>query len=131
MVFSCRRTVVLRILTGVIAILAIGLWCRYEFLVKPIETQRAARIAYYKDFSAGLRGYARTYAQIYSSDQEFPDAPRQQRQMLAWADWFDDRARHLETASGYQQDQEKRVYAAFQSANPGVESWTEPIFKSW
>jgi hypothetical protein len=123
MLLASRQVIVLRILAGVVAILALGLWCRYEFLVKPIKVQRASRLAYYKDFAQGLRRWARD-DQFWESS---PDGPARRRRLSSWVEWFDGRVQSLEKASSYRRENENRIYQAFQSTNPDFEPWLERI----
>lgn len=130
MAFASRQDSVLRFWAAAAVIIVLASWYRYEFVVKPIEHQRASRIFHYKLMARELRGLRQYYPSIVSSP-ESPYHREQLQRFLAWTAWFDGRIQALEMAPGYRKDDEDRIYHEFRSANPDFLNWLEQLYKGY
>lgn len=125
MQFNRRRMVALGIS---IALVAIGLWAGNEYWLKPMKIGHKMTIIEYKNWSRELRASAGYYETPSPADAKLG---LDSRRILDWVDWFDNRARILESTRWFRPEEESRIYRDFRRKNPELSRWDEAVGRIW
>lgn len=115
-----RRTLMRGLVLGLGAI-ALTIGARWAIARRPLEIQRARRIASYERWAVEFREYARFHAPVTETANR--------REILDHADWFEAQAKRLREVGRYDPAAEQQVFNRYFLAHPNLGSYEEAVGK--
>lgn len=101
--------------------IALTIGARWAIARRPLEIQRARRIASYERWAVEFREYARFHAPVTETANR--------REILDHADWFEAQAKRLREVGRYDPAAEQQVFNRYFLAHPNLGSYEEAVGK--